>query len=595
MAMPPTNRVTYNQSLAGVYGAFGAGGGLQAFYLQSAITPADLDKISLISDIPGSERWSVRDLFQREVDNDRITNGLLPYLEESERIKFFNPLTLTLLPTGDDGYTIETTMPAFLQGDLTEDEITWQTLEHEESFRVKWIDDEDRYARLEWNDRRTRLVAIDGQHRLSALKRFKLDEAAESHRTFLSWRIPVVVVSFRAIDVSSESPTVLDVVRSLFVYINQQARTINPARAILLSDESINAVCTQELIEHSHRIDAEGESRRTVPLLFYDWRGEERDGRPISSPVAMKSVEEINNWFHYYILGEDLSPAQKVALKVTPATSLNGAFVDQRLNYQYSNLAREQFRTTVLPAVTFFLENFKPYSDYIGHIRKMEKDCTDGDDIGSYALSRLRFGTILAPDPILAAVDERVREVVAAVDSIKNSSFGRLLREDIGMRGIVCAFGSLFEALGPPGDWLAYAKWFTKATNAAYSAGLLTVENRQTRRLLHQIAIGHNDDTINYRLGDAESALGAYVELLVYVYGDDVEDFEEYWDQIWDSAFSRLLATLTRGYKKEVRLELKEKEEYRDGGKKLTEAVKKEAEKRARRHVGRLEKALFPE
>ena len=82
MAMPPSKPVTYNQSLPGVYGAFGAGGGLQAFYLQSAITPVDLEKISLISEIPGSERWSVRDLFQRDVDNDRVTNGLLPYLEK---------------------------------------------------------------------------------------------------------------------------------------------------------------------------------------------------------------------------------------------------------------------------------------------------------------------------------------------------------------------------------------------------------------------------------------------------------------------------------------------------------------------------------
>ena len=594
MAMPPTNRMTYNQSLAGVYGAFGAGGGLQAFYLQSAITPADLDKISLISDIPGSERWSVRNLFQREVDNDRITNSLLPYLEEPERIKFFNPLTLTLLPTDEDGYTIRAKMPQFVEGDLAEDGTSWKTVEREESFRVKWIDDDDRYARLEWNDRRTRLVAIDGQHRLSALKRFKLDEAAESHRTFMSWRIPVVIVSFRAID-AAEPPSVLDVVRSLFVYINQQARTINPARAILLSDESINHVCTQELIEHSHRIDAEGQNRRTVPLLFYDWRGEERDGRPINSPVAVKSVEEIDNWFRYYILGDDLTPAQKIALKVTPATPLNRAFVDEALNYQYSEMAREQFCATILPAVTFFLENFKPYSDYISHIRKMEMECIDGDDIGSFALSRLRFGTSLAPDPILEAVDERVREIVGKVDDIKRSSFGELLRDDIGMRGIVCAFGSLFEALGPPEDWLVYAKWFTKAVNQAYDAGYLTIEDSQTKRLLHQIAVGHNDDTINYRLEHAESALGAYVELLVYAYCDDVDEYEGYWDQIWDSAFSRLRSTLTRGYKKEVRLVLKEKEEYRDGGKQLTEAVRKEAEKRAKRHIVRLEKALFGE
>ena len=179
--------------------------GSRPFYVQAAITPADLGNISLISEIPGSEKWRIRDLFQRDVDNDRITNSLLPYLERPDRIKFFNPLTLTILPMDDDGYTTLKQMPRIVAGKIDEDDFTWRTLERQGFFRVRWIEDNQEYARIEWNDKRTRLVAIDGQHRLSALKRFQLDEASQGHRDFLSWRIPVVVVSFRAVD-NAEPP-----------------------------------------------------------------------------------------------------------------------------------------------------------------------------------------------------------------------------------------------------------------------------------------------------------------------------------------------------------------------------------------------------
>ena len=52
------------------------------------------------------------------------------------------------------------------------EENKWESLEREGYYRVRWIEGNPQYAEIEWNDIRSRLVAIDGQHRLSALKRF---------------------------------------------------------------------------------------------------------------------------------------------------------------------------------------------------------------------------------------------------------------------------------------------------------------------------------------------------------------------------------------------------------------------------------------
>ena len=116
MPTPPRRRTrTYNQKLEGVYGEFGAGASVQAFYVQAALEPAQLGRISLISDIQGSERWSVRDLFQRDVDNSRVTRALLPYLQDSSKIKFFNPLTLTVLPMDANGTSVLARMPKVIE------------------------------------------------------------------------------------------------------------------------------------------------------------------------------------------------------------------------------------------------------------------------------------------------------------------------------------------------------------------------------------------------------------------------------------------------------------------------------------------------
>ena len=278
--MPPIKSTIFNQQLNGVFGEFGSGAGLQAFYLQSAITPHQLDRISLISDIPGSEQWQIRDLFQREVDHDRVRHGLLPYLRDTTKIRFFNPLTLTILPMESDGWSVSARMTKVVEKQVTEDQALWNVLEREELFQVRWIDQHEEWAQLRWNDARCKLVAIDGQHRLSALKQMSVDrDAGQPHEAFVKWRIPVVFVSFRIAGERKEPPSVLEVVRNIFVYINTNAQRVNRTRSILLDDEDVNAVCTQELLQYSHENDLLPEKARrseAIPLLFYDWRGEER-------------------------------------------------------------------------------------------------------------------------------------------------------------------------------------------------------------------------------------------------------------------------------------------------------------------------------
>ena len=588
----------YNQRLEGVYGEFGAGANVHAFYVQSAITPQQLNWVSLISNVRGSERWPVRDLFQRDVDNDRITTKLLPYLQDEDKIKFFNPLTLTVLPMHEDTDSILTRMPRVVEySQHDENGREWVYLERERYYQVRWVKDHPQFALLEWSDVRSRLVAIDGQHRLSALKRFLRDEEESSRQDFMKWRIPVVVVSFRAGAERADPPSVLEVVRSIFVYINTQAQQVSAARKILLADESVNAICTQELLQRSHTNDlapAEGRDDRCLPLLFYDWRGEEDAKRRVHAPAAVKNVQEVHNWFEWYILGEDFSDYQETALDIDPGVpSLHQAFHDERLNHVAAGDLRQLLERDLLPALSHVLENFLPYHNYAAALRALEYEYENNSqsDLARHAFYDLRFGTNLADEDVRPRVDAVCEEIKGRIEAIKREWFHTPIDLDIGMRAVVSAFGYLYSQIEAP-DWMEYAERFTGALNGMYEGGWLDLRERAAKRdyLLH-IAEDHNEAIINYRLEHVRDALGCYVELFVGAYGAPWPDqWTEDWPALMEDRLETLRGTIRRGYRKQLRPRLKE--EYPHGGTALTEAVNRESENLAGRQIRRIERAL---
>ena len=598
-APPPVMTERYNHELRGVYGEFGAGAGVHAFYLQSAIAPAQLNWVSLISDISGSERWPVRDLFQRDVDNSRVESELLPYLQDSDKIKFFNPLTLTVLPMKKHGTTVLGKMPQVNEYDREEAGRTWTYLEREPYYRVGWVADNPQYAVFQWNDTRSRLVAIDGQHRLSALKRFLRDERVASHPDFMEWRIPVVIVSFRAgrQSADSSSPSVLEVVRSIFVYINTEAKEVNEARKILLSDRSVNAVCTQELLERSHANDLLPKSQRDVgrvPLLFYDWRGEEQGTRQLHAPAAVKSVEEIRDWFRHYLLGLDFKDMQQTALGIdNPTHPLHEAFYDKKLSHADSRKLRELIGEEVLPAVEYLLEHFAPYRDYVARLRELERDFdgTGQSDVARHAFYELRFGANQADDTIRHDVAECLETIKDQIEGLKEDHLHSPIDLEIGMRGVLAACGLLRRRMGSP-PWVEYSEWFTDALNRLYADGWLDLQERAAKRkFLRHIAEDHNDLIVNYRLDDAGDCLGAYVGVLALAYGRPwPEPVEEERPAMKEELLNRLQGTLLRGYRREVRPGLRE--EFPNGGKELTKAVNDKANRLTRRHLNKFEGEL---
>ena len=247
----------------------------------------------------------------------------------------------------------------------------------------------------------------------------------------------------------------------------------------------------------------------------------------------------------------------------------------------------------MLPAVTYVLENFSPYRSYVTALRRLEREHEGSgqSDLARHAFYELRFGTNLAPESVKQDVDSLLIKLKQEVEKLKSEFLKPPIDLDIGMRGVFCAFGNLRYVFGLPA-WMDYTKWFVEALNRMYSDGWLELRRRTRRRaLLRHVVEDHNDTIVNYRLEHAESALGAYLQLLTTAYGWPLP---EEWSGAWPASKDRLLETLRdtifRGYRKEIRPQLRP--DYPDGGKPLTEAVNEEARRQAGNHIRRLEREL---
>lgn len=605
---PPTSaKETFNQKIYGFFGKFGTGAKAQISFIQGGIKPIDLHRVTLISNIPNSEKWPVRDLFQRDVDVDRVTNGLIPYFKDKDKVKFFNPLTLTLLPVDPDSHQIVTKIPAYKEyEEVDQNKNVWICYEAEGTYRFKHVKNSEQYGVIEWNDSLVKVVAIDGQHRLSALKRYNDD--TKDDMDFNTWTIPVVLFGLNNLsDSNRKDYTILSFIRNIFIYINTQAKPPNITRQILLSDERVNDICVQELLDHFHANDLLEDSQKDItkmPLLFFDWRGEEKDGIEQHSPGAIKSIVEIRDWFEEYILGENFSGKQKISLGIQPVTEvLHEAFTLKKMGPREAREIKRVFKNDVMPGICYFLENFSPYENYISQIRQIEQRYQNQTDIARHSFYQLRFGVNRANNDLKKQVDELFHEILGDITtfviSVDFKSKFKLLNRDIGMRGIMFAYGELTQIyanwVSRQIDWLEFSKWFTIQINSILDDGWLSGKELDQESLLLHVSQDQNETIVNYRLGDVPNALGAFILILIVAYASSKTDTapskQSEWISIWDQYSDFLGATILKGYKKQVRALLRD--DFPNDPIGLKKAVEVAAKERVEDHLNRFEQKIL--
>jgi DGQHR domain-containing protein len=236
--------------------------------------------LRLVSELPGNSSldWNIEELYQREIDWARVKRGLVPYLRQLDSPHFFNAVTVALLPqtggrlvsmSGGNWHPPPLADPArFQQGCVRSfGPITcgyWGTWETPD-------DDGARLGCISWNIDEIAAVAIDGQHRLAALKKLPDINSAKS-------TIPVILVVSHPDLGAQEGHQVsgsLALTRRLFIDLNRHSVKVSRARQILLDDRDPVSLCTRALVgERLANGEAELAACR-LPLSLVDWHSEQ--------------------------------------------------------------------------------------------------------------------------------------------------------------------------------------------------------------------------------------------------------------------------------------------------------------------------------
>jgi len=545
----------FQQKFMGSYGEMGHGGNVRVKFIQTALTPSQLSSVEMLRDIEGAEKWSVRDLFQRDVDSERVTKEIMPYLGRDE-VKYFNPLTLVMLPLDPHHQVISELRTAEVE-QVQEGTTTWNQYEVRSLFRFRVHEHAAAYASVEYDPNRIKLVAIDGQHRLSALKRWQ--RTPEGAAALTDWLIPVVILGIvKNQDIQEDTTSLLSVVRKMFVYINTKAERIHEARRILLDDESINRLCVQEMVQASHENDVKPIEERDpdiLPLLFFDWRGEMSGGVRRPQPSSVLETTELLGWMEAYLLGQDGKTGQKTRLQIADMIPPLESPDLRRLVAETKdpNRIRKQFGKVMYPGIRYLLENIAPYKEYISELRALEQQYLQATDLTRHAWARLRFGFDHAPAHEAQQVNQHFTTLEIALRTEFGAIVPALLQYEIGMRGVVSAFSHLKahrdEQTNGTTNWLDFAEWFVPGINNLIDQDWFLSWGEQgnvKKQFLTHVAFEPSGAIRNYKLGPVKNALGTLLALLVL---KEVADNAEELETGWGDLSANLASPLRSGFK----------------------------------------------
>lgn len=269
------NEDPYSFKRTGNYGIFKSNGSFPIEYLQTTFSIDELVDLTLAREV-SPENLDFELLMQRDIDEGRVENKMVPYLSPESshdalaRTTFFPPILVAALPVDhdviqkyypDEIATINNQeqlvreWPGYFKVDyfkngsqggkqithidsLTEQKATVDLHEVQMSFK------------LSRNNKGTKLVVIDGQHRLHALREVH-KKKAESVSDLI---VPVCIIfPPKATEglASAQLPDVIQVFRHLFVDVNTTMELVGGHFNILLSDSTIGSIFCRELCNYA--------------------------------------------------------------------------------------------------------------------------------------------------------------------------------------------------------------------------------------------------------------------------------------------------------------------------------------------------------
>jgi len=299
----------------GSFGRFKSGNSFPIEYLQTTFVAEELEeKLTFARDVSPKD-IDFELLMQRDIDEDRIAKKMVPYLAPKEKasiqskITFFPPILVAALPVESNEiqeyYPDESTdnsdeeifireWPGFFNLEYYKDNgsASYQlesvigdesTKESVDRQQVKMS-----FKLATGAGKGTKLVVIDGQHRLYALQKVYKN----SPEILADLVVPVCILFPPKATIGlkdAKYPNVIEVFRHLFVDVNTTMELVGGHFNILLSDNSVGSLICRELCDY---VLAESS---TQGLSTLEWNTKsKKDSTIIKKDYALTSIGVID-------------------------------------------------------------------------------------------------------------------------------------------------------------------------------------------------------------------------------------------------------------------------------------------------------------
>jgi hypothetical protein len=492
----------FNKPIYGLTGTYTLSEGVALPYF-SALLEVDraIDELRIAEQVPPTleTQWSLKELFQREIDETRVKNDIIKgYLLDPKKLKFFNAITIVLMPKSSDGRILDT----FDESEpIDSPSIPWDSSDIEDA---QWNQEGAKIknfggvqfvsiglsARLRWDEDRVLAVAVDGQHRLWALRTFREDpkfRGGTLRSTERLTKIPVIFILLHSEagfqnNQDQTDYSIRGISRELFTDLNKNAKTVDRARELILDDRSINARCVRTLLTEKTAQD----NSNLIPISLVRWQD---DSNRFDTSYYLNSLVNLDLLVSDLL---DLNPPRDPMEKnqvmafiksVNSALGIDGREVEyenrqlsryyeedccddekephtpfSRLPDNYLESAVEGFKGNFRPWLLKLILEFKPYKDLLNYAR--QKNLIEGI-FGSFQAQTSKHKAIIREQETTRDSDWHTREILKPQEEIAKMkdeqwAFKAIFQKAMVRLGKIVEFQYKDEHLGNINDLLTF-------------------------------------------------------------------------------------------------------------------------------------------
>lgn len=383
MAKPGSKIEVFTQFIDGVFGRFQTIESYEINYLLSCLNIDSIQRLTTASISSEFSRIRFEDMMQRDVDYERVDDKIIrQYLEKGAgRVLFFPPIIVSVVAS--ESREIKDVYDS-VEYRLINENSDLRIVFDQDKFCVELpVSDVDTgysieaenqlvyynpaWATFRYNDRKIKLVVIDGQHRFEALRLLAIRNRSLIH----SIELPVCIVFTPAAKVANTThESIIKDLREMFVTINTTAREVSGHFIDLLRDKSLASMTVRSLA-NCWKASHSSSYRSMLQQLEWNERSDSK-ANTVQRNYSITTVSIVAEALRLHAFGTarnglqyDLLNLRRVEsdLELEDDATKAYAIEEGLFDPAQESILKHQIEERITPALDVLLSKPRPYQD----------------------------------------------------------------------------------------------------------------------------------------------------------------------------------------------------------------------------------------